>query len=76
VANGANRTMSIVRACPNCQETWEVLIDPDDARKYFGVPPRARPFVQDAFPYLTLQEREIFLTAFCAPCWDLMFKET
>ena len=32
-------------------------------------------FIQQAFPYLTADERELLLTATCGPCFDEMFKE-
>ena len=51
--------------CPSCKATRDVAVHPGDLFNY-----RQGAHVQDAFPYLSGEEREALLTGFCDPCWN------
>jgi hypothetical protein len=48
----------------------EVLVNVDDYNQWQG-----GKLVQDAFPYLSADEREILISGTCGPCFDAMFSE-
>jgi hypothetical protein len=71
--HGQNKTKLILIRCHLCKRWVVVRVDPDDLQRHLdGV------FVQFAFtdksgrPYLTAAERELFITACCGSCWDLL----
>jgi len=56
--------------CPWCAK--EATVDvPDEGWSRF----MAGTHVQDAFPDLSDDERELLLTGFCPSCWDEVFGE-
>lgn len=63
-----NKEISIVTRCPFCGranfiEVNEIdYLDYDDGMK-----------VQDAFPYLSADEREMLISGICPDCWNKMF---
>ena len=55
--------------CPLCHEINEVTVELHNYLDYtFG-----HIKAQDAFPYLTPNERELIISGTCAECWDKMF---
>lgn len=56
------------RACVMCGHTTDMVIDTYDYVKWQG-----GMFVQDAFPYLTADERELLKTGTHPDCWGRMF---
>ena len=70
---GTRRTELVLIRCRVCKRWVAVRVDPDDLERYAnGV------FVQHAFrdrtgkPYLSAAERELFISACCGSCWDLL----
>lgn len=56
------------RYCPFCGEYHEVLVSEADYAAWQG-----GELVQNAFPYLSADEREILISGICPKCWDNMF---
>jgi hypothetical protein len=54
--------------CQTCAKRYTFLIDPED---YYAF--RHGTFAQDAFPYLTVSQRELMISQTCGPCFDKMF---
>lgn len=61
--------ITLETVCPFCGQVTEVLVYEDDyyAWRY------GDKLIQDAFPYLTANEREMVKTGICGACWDAMF---
>ena len=59
----------IVHNCPFCGRHQEVIVNEIDYALY-----QAGVRVQDAFPYLSADEREIIISGICPKCWDELFK--
>jgi len=63
------RDFEIVTICPFCKAEHYVMVADDDYAAYLdGMS------VQDAFPYLSANERELIMTGICPACWDDMWK--
>ncbi len=60
----------IITTCPFCGHTNEVAVNEAD---YWDWQDGA--LVQNAFPYLTADEREMLVSGICPDCWDKMFSE-
>ncbi len=64
------KEVSVVTVCPICGHAHEVEVNEMD---YWDWKDGA--LVQDAFPYLSANEREILISGICPFCWDNMFGE-
>lgn len=64
--------VTIKRTCVCCGNIVPIKVEERDW-KLFNTP--NRPCVQDCFPYLTPDEREMFISGVCKVCWDDMFGE-
>jgi hypothetical protein len=64
---------SLVIPCPRCLVCGKqnVLSVPKDGFDAWT----AGAFIQDAFPNMPVDERELLLTGTCAPCWDTLWSE-
>lgn len=62
--------MEIRTTCPLCGRTSFVTVDPVGFDAY-----RAGALVQDAFPRLSADEREMLISGICPECWDAQFSE-
>jgi hypothetical protein len=60
------RTISTM--CPICGETHEINVYATDLAAYMN-----GALVQDAFPYLNADEREMIISGICPRCWDKMW---
>ena len=61
--------MKVTRTCPVCGLKQLLVVD-EAAYKAW----RSGTYIQDAFPDLNEDQREVLKTGICAPCWDNMFK--
>lgn len=61
---------AILATCPFCGNLNVVTVNEDDFWNW-----QNGTLIQDAFPYLTADEREIIKTGICPKCWDSMFSE-
>jgi hypothetical protein len=58
---------TIVRPCPTCPAEQRVTVDTAAYERWL-----AGAYIQDAFPALTADQREILMTGICPKCWDAM----
>lgn len=66
------KKMEVKVPCICCGNIVSILVNESDWN-VFNTP--NRPHVQDIFPYLTPDEREMFISGTCKVCWDDMFGE-
>ena len=64
-----NRNLTITTTCPFCGKENYVEVDFDDFMNWT----ENNVLIQDAFPYLSADERELIKTGICSKCWDDMF---
>lgn len=55
--------------CNHCNQIYKIKVDLDNLYAWQN----GDKLVQEAFPYLTPEERELLLTHTCPTCWDNMF---
>lgn len=66
--------ITIGTTCPFCHKKQQLVFAGEKAVKYkqgkiaYGNGMR----IQDAFPFLTPDERELIMTGICDDCWNLM----
>ena len=65
-----NDAIYVGRNCPFCDEYHEVLVSEANYAEWQG-----GELAQNAFPYLTADEREILISGICPDCWGRMFGE-
>ena len=63
------KEVTIVTECPICHHANEVMVNEED---YFDWTFDGA-LVQDAFPYLTADEREMLVSGICPTCWEKTF---
>ena len=63
-----NHEVTVVTRCPFCGRGNEVEVNEDDYLDW-----QDGMLVQDAFPYLNANEREMLISGICPTCWDGMF---
>lgn len=56
---------------PKCEGTKEITVNGPDLFDYQS---RGKK-IQEAFPYLTVEDRERMLSGYCSPCWDRIFSD-
>lgn len=61
--------------CMSCDKDIKVNVDVDKFKEWMSKPRRECPLVQDEFPELTPEEREVMLSGFCQKCWNAVAKE-
>ncbi len=62
------KEVQIVTFCPICGKAHDIEVNEIDYLDWAdGM------LVQDAFPYLTANEREMFISGICPDCWARMF---
>jgi len=67
-ADVRNIEITIPLICIECKTTHEVKVKYGDLLKlYKGI------HVQKCFPYLSADDREMFLSGFCKKCYDWLF---
>lgn len=60
-------TLEVV--CPFCGRVSEINVNEEDYYAWNS----GNKLAQDAFPYLSADEREILISGICPSCWDSMF---
>lgn len=65
------KEVTVVTVCPMCGHANEVAVNEEDyfAWSFDGV------LAQDAFPYLSADEREMLISGICPKCWNKLFGE-
>ena len=70
--NDEHRQMKIAVTCPLCLTEQRPLIV---STKAYNAWKNGELFVQDAFPELNADERELLVSGTCIPCWDRMYED-
>lgn len=65
------RNVNLQVECRLCNTIHTLKVAEDDAYEYYASPNRR--FVQDIFPYLNEDERELLISNICPECWKKMF---
>ena len=56
--------------CRICDQITTLLLDPNDIKEW-----QEGAHIQDAFNYLSEDERELLISGICGTCFDNIFKE-
>lgn len=62
------REITLVTTCPCCGRINEIEVNAMDYLRW-----RDGMLAQNAFPYLTAEEREMLISGICPTCWDDTF---
>lgn len=62
---------SVSVKCRRCSRNVKMIVDMMDIAKW-----QNGMLIQNALPYLTADEREMFISGTCSVCWDEMFPES
>lgn len=65
------KDMTVVAVCPFCGTETEIAVSASDYFDWMN-----GELVQNAFPYLSANEREAFVSGICSSCWDKMFSSS
>jgi len=63
-----NNTIILEVECLICGNVTEISVEINDYVDW-----QCGKLVQDAFPYLKADEREVLVSGICSDCWDNMF---
>ena len=63
-----HKEVTVITVCPICGHANEVEVNEIDYLDW-----QDGMLVQDAFPYLSANEREKLISGICPSCWDKMF---
>lgn len=63
-----DRDLMVNINCRVCGITYNLMISTEDLKNYEN-----GALVQDAFPYLSADERELIISQTCGSCFDKMF---
>ena len=61
----------ITPVCPICGKTHNIQVYSSDYVRFM----RREGLVQDCFPYLKAEEREMLISGICPDCWTKMFAQ-
>ena len=56
--------------CLICKRTYRIMVSNKELRNY-----DKGALVQDAFPHLSPDDREMLISNICGSCWDIIFKD-
>lgn len=62
------KEICVVQYCPFCGKGQEVEVNEQDYWDW-----EDGTLAQEAFPYLSADEREVLISGICHTCWDSMF---
>ena len=65
--------IKVTEQCVCCGANVEIEVYEKDYIEYTTTPIHRRRHIQDIFPYLTPQDREMFISNICPVCYDDMF---
>lgn len=60
-----NTTVTITGMCRRCEVNYAVTVQHDDYLKYY----EGGALIQNAFPYLSVDDRELLISDLCGECW-------
>ena len=67
--------IKVTEQCMCCGAVVPLLVYEEDYNEFKYTPRNQRRNVQDIFPYLTNEDREMFLSHTCPTCWNDMFPD-
>jgi len=62
--------MTLEVDCIKCGSTTNIAVEQDDLKRYMN----KEGLVQEIFPYLSSDERELIISGICPACWNKIFK--
>lgn len=62
-----HKEIQLINICPFCGESNRVWVNEIDYLNW-----KNGTLAQDAFPYLSPDEREILISGVCSTCWDMI----
>jgi len=62
--------MTIDKQCRECKVKYIIVIREEDYLNW-----QHHMLIQDAFPYLTADQRELLMSGICGKCFNKLFKE-
>ena len=65
------KEIKVVIECPNCRKVHEISMTPEQYVKYAII----NEHVQDIFPDMSPEIREMLISGICPKCWNEMFKD-
>lgn len=65
------KDMTLIAVCPFCGAETEIAVSASDYLNW-----KNGELVQNAFPYLSADEREALISGICSTCWDDMFSSS
>jgi hypothetical protein len=63
-----NRNDCISGTCRSCSKSVSIMVNGQDVVDW-----KSGTYIQDAMPYLSVDEREILISGTCGTCFDKMF---
>ena len=63
-----NRTDAFTVVCRHCETSHTLLVNITDVAEW-----KLGKYIQDAMPYLSVDERELLISGTCGTCFDKMF---
>lgn len=63
--------ITLITVCPFCGKENEITVKVSDYLDWQS----GEVLVQNAFPYLSADEREMLISGICPTCWEEMFGE-
>jgi hypothetical protein len=63
-----NTTIEIMGNCPRCVDFFSITVPHDDYLKW-----QAGTLIQEAFPYMSIDDRELLISGVCGECWKTMY---
>ena len=67
------KMIEVTKQCMCCGASVPLKVYEEDYIEFTTTPRTQRRFVQDIFPYLAPQDREMFISQVCPNCWEDMF---
>ena len=64
----SNSILQVTVTCKMCRKTVMFSVRREEWEKF-----KTGIFVQDAFPFLTLGQREMLISQICEECWDTLW---
>ena len=62
---------TIKGTCPQCGKEWSLEVEEKD---YVDFMENGK-FAQYAFPYLSMEDRELLISGICNECWQTLFPD-
>lgn len=66
--------ISIIAGCKQCHKRYLIKVKNADYEEYQS--PNCKRPIQQIFPYLTGNERELLISGICGDCFDKIFGES